>query len=315
MKEQNDSEIKATEIACKKLKQHNLCHYKKQGQPIFGYEWKDGQLMINEKEGEVRRFIYELFLKTKRKQTVANILNDRGYRTRQGGLFSHTTIARLLQDTTAKGMYPVTRKRIDKGTHNDGVETGGGNVSYLPCPAIISEELWQACHELLQKQSTSKKPGPQSMHLLSGYLYCSCGKSMYVRHRGKYPAFRCTACKTKILVDDIETIFHQQLHPFLLTNDGSIIRATKGEPHTNATSIYDTWPQLSFDNRRSIIEAITQKIIVFTSSIDIRFLQKPAMLPFIKAGKSEQFEKVNTILLKENEAGEYIKSGKSIYEL
>lgn len=70
----------------------------------FGYRWHGGNLVIDQDESPVRKLIFELFLKHKRKKTVAKILNDLGYRTiKNKALFSDTTIDRLLRDTTAKG--------------------------------------------------------------------------------------------------------------------------------------------------------------------------------------------------------------------
>lgn len=74
------------------------------GSAPFGYQWKERQLVPDPKESPVRKLMYELFLKHQRKKTVANLLNEAGYRTRNGSKFSDTTVARLLQDTTAKGI-------------------------------------------------------------------------------------------------------------------------------------------------------------------------------------------------------------------
>lgn len=186
------------------------------GQASFGYLWKDKTLVVDEKEAPVRKLIYELFLKHRRKKTTAKALNDMGYRTRSGSKFSITTIDRLIRDPTAKGEHLSNyTKSLGEGKKWEIKPSTEWVIT--PCPAIISEETWAECNQILDDQLKKRQsPGPKAVHLLSGYLYCTCGKKMYVFHENK--VFACKPCKTRIAAEDIDEIYHAQLKAFLLTD-------------------------------------------------------------------------------------------------
>ncbi|MGI8640428.1 MAG: recombinase family protein [Pyrinomonadaceae bacterium] len=162
----------------------------------FGYRWQEGRLVVDEAEAPIRKLIYELFLKHCRKKTVAKLLNDLGYRTRNKALFSDTTIDRLLRDTTATGIRIV----------------GGKEIKVEP---IISLEIWERANNFLGKTKQTK----QSVQLFAGIAFCDCGGKMMVP--SNLEKYVCPNCRHKIGMDDLEEIFASQLtgFPIELGND------------------------------------------------------------------------------------------------
>jgi len=338
----------------------------------LGYRWVNKEFVVDEAEAPIRKLIYEIFAKTKRKKATARQLNEMGYRTRSGSLFTHGTIARLLRDSTAKGVRLANYTSGNKDKLGSRLKPESEWV-YKPCPAIVSEELWNECNAIMDSQlSKLKKPGPKSVHLLSGFLHCSCGSKMYVYHRDKSPTFRCKPCKRKIEVADIDSIYHEQLKQFLYTEtdvatylsksdidlkekqnnlrlhaetlqklrkrmdelvslrlDGELNKESFAEQFkpleqqreqieqampqleaeidflkiqylsadtvlNGAKDLYGRWGTMGFEEKRTIVEIITDKITVDTQSIDIRLSYLPAPNHFQKAGKSG-YKEHNTV--------------------
>jgi site-specific DNA recombinase len=187
------------------------------GQAPFGYAWDNKKLIINEEEATIRRLMYELFLKHKRKRTVARLLNEKGYKTRKGANFSGTTITRLLEDPIAKGMRLVNYTTVRKGKKETKDES---DWVYHKAPAIINERTWTNVQNILKEQAQpSKRPLKQDLHLFTGFAKCSCGRKMYRTARTK--KYICHGCGTKIPDDVLESIFQEQLHTFSISEDSA----------------------------------------------------------------------------------------------
>jgi site-specific DNA recombinase len=183
------------------------------GKAPFGYHWVDKKLIPHTAEVPVRRLMYELYAEHQRKKKVCRLLNQAGHRTRDGHQWSDTSLERLLQDTTAKGMYRANHTK----------RAGNGRVAkkpedqwvWIPCEPVVSEELWDRCNSLLDQNHQHQRKGRSPVQLFAGLTYCHCGRKMYVP--SNTPKYVCQHCRNKIPVIDLEAIFVEQLKNFFLS--------------------------------------------------------------------------------------------------
>lgn len=179
------------------------------GPAPFGYEWKDKKLVPHPTESPVRKSMYDLFLKHGRKKTVVRLLNEAGHRTRNGSLFTSKTLARLLQDPTAKGIQRSNYTTRNGQTKRCELKPESEWITHN-IPAIISVEIWEQCNALIEQSfSKQKRPAKKPVNLFTGIAQCSCGGKMYVPSNS--PKYVCVECKNKIPIEDLEAIFRDEL--------------------------------------------------------------------------------------------------------
>src|SRR6185295_6125139 len=136
------------------------------------------------------------------------LLNEQGHRTRGGGLFSGTTVRRLILDPTAKG---IRRANYTKSL-GDGKKWKLKPESEwieVPIPAIVDTAVWEACANILRERADGHKPGPRAVHLFTGAVYCTCGRRMYVP--SNTPKWVCYGCRNKVPIQDLEAVFAERL--------------------------------------------------------------------------------------------------------
>ncbi len=187
------------------------------GAAPFGYKWVGHDLVPNENEAPVRKLMYELFLTHQKKKTVARLLNESGYRTRNGSKFTDTTVDRLLRCTTAKGIRRANytksmgaKKHWKLKPKEEWVET--------PIEPIVDTQTWDRANAILDENRTfRKRQGRPAVQLFSGIAYCSCGSKMRVPSNN--PKYDCPKCHNKIGIDDLEEIFHHQLKGFVFSRE------------------------------------------------------------------------------------------------
>ncbi|MEI9966933.1 MAG: recombinase family protein [Candidatus Moraniibacteriota bacterium] len=177
----------------------------------YGYQWKDRHLTINPEQAPVRKLMYELFLETRRKGVVARKLNEMGYRTSAGCLWSDMAVGRILRCPSAKGIYYLNRTRqTGDWKWEEKPESEWGVISVEP---IVSETVWDQCSQILEEhQKKTRRPGKRPVQLFAGLTVCACGQRMYVATGT--PKYVCKKCRTKIPIVDLEAIIHEELKDF-----------------------------------------------------------------------------------------------------
>ena len=160
----------------------------------WGYDKVNKQVVINEKEAEIVRLIYDLYIKGYGARTISKTLTEMGVKSRSGGDFAYVTIRKIVRNPLYKGDVVMNR------LHND---FDSKRVVHMPkeewivhknaVPAIVSEETWQAANSVLNtryQDAFSAQGIPirigknKGDYPLSSKIYCGeCGSTYWRRYR------------------------------------------------------------------------------------------------------------------------------------
>ena len=159
---------------------------------IWGYDKKDGKLVVNEEEAVMIRELYELYATDKYSmKQIENMFWDKGYRNRNGNKIAHSTMSNAIANPKYKGYYVGNKvKVVDMFTKKQHFLPPEEWVMFKDetgeiVPAIVSEELWETANIVLSRRSKDVKNRQgicNHANLLTGKLFCThCGKPYYRR--------------------------------------------------------------------------------------------------------------------------------------
>jgi len=249
------------------------------GRAPFGYVLKDSKLQIVEKEAKLVRFMFELYLsKNLGVVNIANYLNDKRIKTKQG----------------KKWKFTVVHKMITNPTYTGCIVRGGERVTGAHKP-IIKEEVFNRIKEILPTRK-AKTRSFVSPNLFTGFIFCGCGSPMHMMYPGlpnkaKYKYYACSRrvtykdCKTEyIRADILENSVIEQLkniaedRPRLQT----IINNLKNENNK-------LLPSLKHNQQK-----ISHKILSLTREKSglLKWMSQKAAKPYTLNVLNERFEKI-----------------------
>lgn len=162
---------------------------------IWGYQKENGRLIIDEREAEVVRLIFELYANQRMGiRTISNYLADHGYENSRGNTFSFSTIRGILSNPKYKGYYCGRKStKIDYKLSTIKIFAPDQWVMYKDeenVPAIVSEELWEKANFILAKrsakQSAEDRTSYQNKYAYSGKIICGVHHEPYYRSLYRY---------------------------------------------------------------------------------------------------------------------------------
>ena len=170
------------------------------GRPPFGYDRdiENKKLLINKTEAGLVKQIFELYLKNNSLLQVANILNEKGHRSRPG----------IRKDGKPFGdkKYGVTQiQSIIKNVLYIGKVCYAGQIYDGQHEAIIDEETFKKAQEKLKQNRVERKAtkNTECTALLSHLLHCkTCGSFMFHTYtlkktKHKYRYYVCSSAQKR----------------------------------------------------------------------------------------------------------------------
>lgn len=199
----------------------------------YGYDLKDGKLVIAEDEAEAIRIIFDKFVNTSMGYIgVSKYLEKHGYKkkVRQNGkneFFNPHLIKIILKNPVYMGKIAYGRRRTEKvhGTRNEYHLVNQSDYLMVDGihEAIVSEDLWTMAQAKLEvtatKYSRPKDCANGKSHLLSSLIKCpQCGASLYHKFNRKkrpdgtfYKDYYYYACSHRLEVDGHRCNFSKQI--------------------------------------------------------------------------------------------------------
>jgi len=158
---------------------------------IFGYDKKDGKLVVNEAEAVMVKLIFELYSTGNYSvRKIEEILFNKGYRGRNGTRIHHNTISGIIQNPKYKGYYCGNKvKIVDYRTKEQRFLPQEDWIMYKDetgetVPAIIDEEIWEKCNNIFRERSSVVKSRERSFKdtsVFSGKIWCAAHNKAYWR--------------------------------------------------------------------------------------------------------------------------------------
>lgn len=181
---------------------------------IYGYVKDKGKLVIDEKEAEMIKIIFDRYANTTDGLSkVSKYLYSLGYKNKKGKRIDTTILTRIIENPKYKGYYCGHKTKVlDYRTKKKKKLSESDWIIYKDTenvPPIVSEELWERANKKLKQRQESfasravNKAVFQNRYTYSGKIYCGCHNLTYHRSsagkRKNNPVWECQVYRRESL--------------------------------------------------------------------------------------------------------------------
>ena len=214
------------------------------GMPPLGYDVNsEKKYIINEREAESVRLIFDMYTTGYSQSEMVNELNERGFKTKLGTVFKSNSIHSILTNEKYTGVYVYNKsaKKDAFGKRNSHAYKDESEIIRIEggMPQIISKETFEKAQEVLKARK--RAPGTNKAkenYLLAGLIRCGCCGRHYQgnRRQGKnkpmYVSYRCSYRRlTSSKVCDNKEIRKEYIEEYVLSELERRIFNDKAIPH------------------------------------------------------------------------------------
>lgn len=164
----------------------------KQGKPLinsrmWGFDvLENGDIVINEKEAEVIKLIFKLYIEGKGFRAIKKELDENKIFNRNGKDFSLTTLKRIIKNEKYKGdLYSNKRHKVFETKEIVTVPESQWIKHYDVLPSIVDKETWEKANEILKSRKKVFKNDETARKRIAGYF-----KGSYL-YSGKITCGKC----------------------------------------------------------------------------------------------------------------------------
>lgn len=170
---------------------------------MLGYRYKKGDFLIESDEANTVRFIFDSFLNGVGLESIADMLNTKGLKTRHGKTWGKSSVRCVLQNFAYTGNLMLQTTYSENHLTKKKVYNNGEKPQYYvenSHPAIVTIEEYEKVQAELQRRAEKHSPKGKRRKLypFSGLLVCdNCGGAYRRKVTSKRVVYVCEVYNSK----------------------------------------------------------------------------------------------------------------------